>query len=336
MRQRMNRLRAGVIGAGAMGRNHVRVVHGLEDVDLAVIADTRGDPEGIARGAAVVTTLEQFLTYDLDMAIVSVPTSHHLEIGLALADAGVHTLVEKPLAPDIADARRLVDAFETADLVGCVGHIERYNPALRELRRRLEAGELGDVVQLATRRQGPFSVRINDVGVIKDLATHDLDLAAWVTGAAFTSIAARTAYRSGRDHEDLVAATGLLDDGTVTNHLVNWLSPLKERVTTVVGARGCYVADTLTADLTRYNNAAVPTEWDVISRFRGVSEGDMVRYAIPKPEPLVVELTAFRDAILGVSDDVVRMRDGLAAVAVAEAALESATKGVTVDCAATA
>lgn len=332
MRQRMSKLRAGVIGAGAMGRNHVRVLHGMEGVDLVAIADTRGDPGGIARGAAVVTTLDQFLTYDLDMAVVAVPTALHLETGLALADAGVHTLVEKPLAADIADARRLVDAFERAGLVGCVGHVERYNPALQELRKRLEAGDLGDVVQLATRRQGPFSVRINDVGVIKDLATHDLDLTAWVTGAAFASIAARTAHRSGREHEDLLAATGLLDDGTVTNHLVNWLSPLKERVTVVMGERGCYIADTLSADLTRYNNAAVPTEWDVISRFRGVSEGDMIRYAIPKPEPLVVELTAFRDAITEGADNVVPMREGLAAVAVAEAASESATKGVTVDC----
>lgn len=332
MRERMTRLRAGVIGIGAMGRNHVRVLHGLDHVDLVVVADVRGDPGCNARGAAVVTSIEQFLGFDLDMAVVAVPTSHHLEIGLQLAEAGVNTLVEKPLAADIVDARHLVDAFESRGLVGCVGHIERYNPALRELRKRLEAGELGDVVQLATRRQGPFSVRINDVGVIKDLATHDLDLASWVTGAPFTSISARTAYRSGREHEDLVAATGLLDDGTVTNHLVNWLSPLKERVTTVMGERGCYVADTLSADLTLYNNASVPTEWDVISRFRGVSEGDMVRYAIPKPEPLVVELAAFRDAVAGLSDEVVRMREGLAAVGVAEAAAESATKGVTVDC----
>lgn len=329
----MTRLRAGVIGNGAMGRNHIRVLHGLDGVDLVVVADVRGDPDGRARGAAVVTSVEQFLTYDLDMAVVAVPTAHHLELGLQLAAADVHTLMEKPLAADIDEARQLVAAFERRDLVACVGHVERYNPALQALRRRLEAGELGEVIQLATRRQGPFSVRINDVGVIKDLATHDLDLAAWVTGSAFASISARTAYRSGREHEDLVAATGMLEDGTVTNHLVNWLSPLKERVTTVTGERGCYVADTLSADLTLYTNASVPTEWDVISRFRGVSEGDMIRYAIPKPEPLVVELAAFRDAIGGLSNDVVPMREGLAAVEVAEAAVESAAKGVTVDCA---
>jgi predicted dehydrogenase len=105
---------------------------------------------------------------------------------------------------------------------------------------------------------------------------------------------------------------------------------MKERVTIVTGERGCFVADTLTADLTFFANASVPTEWDAISRFRGVSEGDMVRFAIAKPEPLASELAAFRDAVLGKDADVVTMRQGLATVAVAEAVLESAKSGATV------
>src|SRR4029434_5949250 len=109
-----------------------------------------------------------------------------------------------PLAPDLAGAQRLVDAFEMRGLIGAVGHIERYNPALQGLRRRLEAGELGDVYQVATRRQGPSPPRIGDVGVVKDLATHDIDLTAWVTGQPFWTVSARTAFKSGRRHEDLV------------------------------------------------------------------------------------------------------------------------------------
>ena len=100
----------------------------------------------------------------------------------------MHALIEKPLAPVVAAARRLVDAFEAAGLVAGVGHIERYNPALQSLRSRLEAGELGDVYQIVTRRQGPFPHRIADVGVVKDLATHDIDLTAWVTGQPYTSV----------------------------------------------------------------------------------------------------------------------------------------------------
>jgi predicted dehydrogenase len=110
---------------------------------------------------------------------------------------------------------------------------------------------------------------------------------------------------------------------------VNWLSPMKERVTIVTGEKGCFVADTLTADLTFYANASAPTtlRWEAMQAFRGVSEGDMVRYAIAKPEPLRTELEAFRDAVLDVEDGrerIVSMRQGLAVVKVAEAALDSA------------
>ena len=142
-------------------------------------------------------------------------------------------------------------------------------------------------------------------------------------------VSARTAHKSGRDHEDLVAVVGMLADGTVTNHLVNWLSPMKERVTIVTGERGAFVADTLTADLTFHANGSVQTPWDAIARFRGVSEGDMIRYAFPKPEPLRTEHEAFRDAVLGLESDIVTMRQGLATVAVAEAVLESARTSTT-------
>ena len=116
---------------------------------------------------------------------------------MVLAEAGVHTLIEKPLALDVDSARRVSDAFESRGLVGCVGQIERYNPALQNLRMRLHDGELGSVHQIVTRRQGPFPNRVADVGVVKDLATHDIDLTAWVTDSQFRSVAARTAYKSG-------------------------------------------------------------------------------------------------------------------------------------------
>lgn len=326
----MSALRAGVVGLGMMGRNHVRVLQALDDVELVGVADSKGDRYGAASGLPLTAGVEALLERGLDLCVVATPTEDHAEIGMLLAEAGVHTLIEKPLAEDVGAARRVAVAFQRAGLVGCVGHIERYNPSLQALRERLAADQVGSVFQIVTRRQGPFPNRVRDVGVVKDLATHDIDLTAWVAGHPFTAVSARTAHKTGRPHEDLVAATGMLADGTVTNHLVNWLTPMKERVTIVTGERGCFVADTLTADLTFYANADIPTEWEAISRFRGVSEGDMVRYAIPKPEPLAVELAAFRDAVRGKSDDVVTMEEGSAAVAVAEAILESARLGQTV------
>nr|WP_255672091.1 Gfo/Idh/MocA family oxidoreductase [Glycomyces amatae] len=198
------------------------------------------------------------------------------------------------------------------------------------LRARLEAGELGEVLQVVTRRQGPFPHRIADVGVVKDLATHDIDLTSFVTGQSYRTVSAQTVSRSGREHEDLVSAVGQLSGGAVANHSVNWLSPFKERTAVVTGDRGCFVADTLTADLTFYANGVENTEWEALRAFRGVSEGDMVRYAIRKREPLLVEHEHFRDAVLEREADIVDLRQGLATVEVSEQMLRSAELGRTV------
>lgn len=323
----MAELRAGLIGLGMMGRHHARVLSSLDGVELVAVADAGGDPHGVANGHPLLGSIEALIDAGIDYCMVAVPTIFHEPVGLALAEAGVHALIEKPLAQDTLSAQRLAQAFVERGLVGAVGHIERYNPALQSARARIEAGELGRVYQVTTRRQGPFPARIADVGVVKDLATHDIDLTAWVTQQTFTRISANTAHRSGREFEDLVAATGLLTDGTVTNHLVNWLSPLKERVTTVTGEKGAFVADTLTADLTFYANGLVAVTRDEIAQFRGVSEGDVVRYAIAKPEPLRVEHEQFRDAVLGKPADIVTMSQGLDTVRVAEACITSARSG---------
>ncbi|WP_405618113.1 Gfo/Idh/MocA family oxidoreductase [Streptomyces sp. NBC_01511] len=323
-------LRAGLIGLGSMGRHHARVLAGLDGVTLVGVVDPLGDKNGLAQGAPVLATVDELLAIGVDYAVIACPTALHEEVGLQLAEAGVSALIEKPLADTVDGARRLVEAFESRGLVAGVGHIERCNPALRSLRARLEAGELGDVYQVVTRRQGPFPHRIADVGVVKDLATHDIDLTGWVTGQTYTSIAAHTVSKSDRPHEDMVSAVGRLSDGTMVNHLVNWLSPLKERFTSVTGERGCFIADTLTADLTFHSNAAVTTEWEALRAFRGVAEGDMIRYAIPKREPLLVEHELFRDAVLGESHDICTLRQGLRTVEVAASLLESAASGRTV------
>ncbi len=324
----MANLRAGLIGLGMMGRNHARVLSTLDGVDLVGIADPAGGVPGAApAGVEVVDTVDELLARGVDYAMVSTPTQYHLETAIILAEAGIHALIEKPLTTDVDSARKIADAFEDAGLIGAVGHIERYNPALQQARTRIARGDLGEIYQITTRRQGPFPGRIADVGVILDLATHDIDLTAWVAQQPFTSVAARTAHRSGRPHEDLVSITGQLADGTVTNHLVNWLSPLKERVTVITGEKGALVADTLTADLTFFENGLVPTQWSEVARFRGVAEGDMTRFAFPKPEPLRVEHENFRDTLLGKDSDIVTLKQAAATVAVANAAAEAAETG---------
>ena len=323
----MTNLRAGLIGLGAMGRHHGRVLREIDGVDLVAVADPGKDPYGVAGSLELLPDVESLIAAGIDIAVVAVPTAFHESTALALAEAGVHALIEKPVAENSAAGQRMVDAFASRGLVGAVGHIERFNPALQDLRRRLELGELGEIYQIQTRRQGPFPARIGDVGVVKDLATHDIDLTAWVAQSPHASISAQTAHRSGRTHEDMLFATGRLANGVVVNHVVNWLSPMKERVTVVTGERGAFVADTGSADLTFYANGTFDTEWESIATFRGVSEGDVVRYALAKREPLRVEHEGFRDAVLGTGTQIVTLAEGLHTLRVAEAMLESAATG---------
>ena len=323
----MATLRAGLLGVGMMGRHHARVLRELDGVDLVAIADPGGDPHGVAGRLEVLPDIDALIDAGIDIAVVAVPTRFHEDAALKLAAAGVHTLVEKPIADSVEAGQRMVDAFASAGLVGAVGHIERFNPALQQLRRRLEAGELGNVYQITTRRQGPFPSRIADVGVGKDLASHDIDLTAWVAQSDYVNVFAQTTFKSGREYEDMIAITGRLSSGVIVNHLVNWLSPMKERLTVVTGEKGALVADTSTGDLTFFANGTIPLEWESVSTFRGVSEGDVTRYAFAKREPLRVELEAFRDAVHGRESDVVTMTQGLRTLAVVEAALESARDG---------
>ena len=317
-------LRAGLIGLGMMGRHHARVLREADGIDLVAVADPSGDPHRVAGNLEVLADVESLIAAGIDMAVVAVPTIYHEPVALALAAAGVHTLVEKPIAADVAAGKRVAKAFADAGLFGAVGHVERFNPAIQDVRRRIAAGEVGEVYQIATRRQGPFPARIADVGVAKDLATHDIDLTAWIVGSSYATVSAQTAHRSGRQHEDMVLATGRLANGVMVNHTVNWLSPMKERVAIVTGERGTIIADTATADVVFYANGTVRTEWDSVAAFRGVSEGDVIRYAIAKREPLRSEIEAFRDGVLGKETFAVTMAEGLATLQVAEAMLESA------------
>lgn len=326
----MKSLRAGVLGLGQMGRNHVRVLRAMEGVELVVVGDKAGDPCSLVSGVPIVSSAEELIAHNLDICVIAIPTVSHAEAGLLMAAAGVHTMIEKPLASDLASADRLIEAFGSAGVLACVGHIERYNPAIRAMQERIRHGELGSLFQISTRRQGPFVTRVDDVGVVQDLGTHDLDLTMWLAGEPIVAVAARTARSMGRECEDLAAMTSWLRNGVVGNHLVNWVSPFKERLIQVTGELGCFVADTLTADLTFWANGSAPIEWDVLQHIRGVTEGDVVRFALDKTEPLVLELQAFREAVLGRKSDVVTLNEGRRVLEVVEACLYSAEDGRTV------
>lgn len=320
-------LRAALIGAGMMGKNHARVLSELEGVDFVAVVDELGDPHGIRGGAALLSNLEELSSLDIDFAVVATPTSTHEDIATWLFDSAIHTFIEKPVSTDASSAQRILQSCQKSGLQGAVGHIERFNPAIRELKNRLLEGEIGDVFQIATRRQGSFPARIGDVGVTKDLATHDIDLTMWVSQSDYSHVFAQSAHRSGREHEDMISVSGRLANGIILNHVVNWLSPMKERVVVVTGDKGTFVADTLTGDLTLHENGAFTVDWESFATFRGVTEGNVTRFAYAKKEPLRSELEGFRDAIVRNGRDYVSLAEGVRVVEVADAVLLSASTG---------
>lgn len=322
------KVRIGVIGLGAMGRNHVRVLGQLPIACLVGAVDPRGDEEEALGPGATHPDLDSLLREGIEAAVIAVPSVHHARVALRLAEAGVHVLIEKPIAADAASGRSICDAFADTGLVAAVGHIERFNAANQELRRRLEAGELGPVISISTERVGPYPLRVQDVGVVRDLATHDIDLVHWL-GGPITAMAAHLGYRMGGRHEDLVEVIGRLESGAVVRISVNWLTPTKRRRLTVLGERGAMVADMLSSDLTHFTNGAVPMEWDQMQRLRGVAEGDSIRYALRKREPLAVELESFCRAVRGEENGpIVTLEEGLRVVETAERILDISPREV--------
>lgn len=311
-------MRFGLVGLGQMGRHHARVLTEADGVEFIGAVDPVGDRHGAMRVGRVFADVSDLLAAGIDAAVVAVPTGEHLEVAVRLAGAGIPTLIEKPLADSVANAREIESAFQSRGVLGAVGHVERFNSALQEMKKRLDDGELGRVISITTERVGPFPHRVQDVGVVKDLATHDIDIAMWIGGDRFAEINGQLAHKMGRPHEDLVVATGRLANDVVVSLNVNWLTPVKRRTVSVLGEKGSLVADLLGPDLFFYSNAEIDSAWDRIAQLRGVSEGDMIRYAFAKREPLAVEHEAFRSAIAdGHAEGVVSLSEGVEILEVA-------------------
>ncbi len=316
-----------------MGRHHARLLQSSQVVEFAGAVDPGGDRfRAVHDQALVFDSIGALLaTGRLDFAVVSVPTELHVAAVAELAEGGAAVLVEKPLAATVEQAQEIVKICAEAGVLGAVGHVERFNPALQELRRRLLDGQVGRLFSVGTERTGPFPARIQDVGVVKDLATHDVDLVSWLSDSRIATVAAQVQHLTGREHEDLVLACGALESGAAFSLSVDWVSPRKVRRTRVLGERGMLEADTLTADLYFYENAEVGIVWSAAQQFRGVSEGNVTRYALQRHEPLAVEHEAFLNLIEGrAGPEIVTLEEGVDIVAAAEAVLRSAREGDTV------
>jgi predicted dehydrogenase len=316
-------MKVGVIGLGVMGKNHARVLSSMDSVSEVVLFDPLGDKIGRVHGSEVQSKLDDFLESGMDYCVVSSPTITHLEMGLRLAKLGIPTLMEKPLASSQSEGRQLVEAFRSSGVTAAVGHVERFNPAILAMKDKLSEGILGEIYQITTRRVGPYSGRIRDVGVVKDLASHDIDLVSWLSGSRYESLDSRTLRPLGKGHEDIFLAIGTLGNGVLVSHLVNWVSPTKERITSVLGENGLLVADTLAVDLFFFEKGSQSINWDRMSLFKGSSEGATHKFELEKNEPLVNEHLAFQGAIAsgGTLNGASSFEEGLSVLEIADLVL---------------
>ena len=321
----MRKLRAGLVGYGVMGKNHARVLSSLENVDFVGIVDPFdfGTKSSLTYGVPVFTELSDLVNQRIDYAVIAVPTGRHKEVAITLLNKDINCLIEKPVTIDVESALEIKKIAEDKSLIVGIGHIERYNSAVQVLKSKLNEGELGEIYQISAIRQGPFSNRISDVGVVRDLATHDIDLCLWLTECKFNSLYALTLQKTNYEHEDMVSVTGMMNKRIIVNLLVNWLSPVKERNILVIGEKGAFQVSTLTSDLTFFANGKFKVTQDSIAHFKGVTQGDVTTFSFDKKEPLVKEHEEFRNKIMGLDGQIVTIEQGIETMIITDAILLS-------------
>lgn len=267
-------LRVGVVGLGMMGQHHMRVFSEL-DCELCGAADACAEA---AKSASYTYKVPSFTDYKelagkVDAVSIAVPTSLHNSVASFFLKQGVHCLVEKPIASNVKEAEELINLAQKHNAKLMVGHIERFNPAVIELKRMIDEGVLGKLMIVSTRRVGPFVPRIRDVGIIIDSATHDIDTARYLMGKDPVHIYSKTGRfkHQKEDHAILV-----LDFGTASASIeVNWFTPHKTRTLVATGSKGIAELDYIKQELTLHTY-----------------EGEQ-KIGIDKKEPLRAELTHF-------------------------------------------
>jgi UDP-N-acetylglucosamine 3-dehydrogenase len=319
-------LKAAVIGVGMMGRNHARVYAQMEGSRLVAAADPDATVlEPIARTyqVKVYTDYVQMLDEEKpDLVSIAVPTRLHRQVAVTAMKRGVHVFVEKPISTCVEDGQRIVDCARREGVKLAVGHIERFNPAVIELKKQLDAGQLGRIFQIHARRVGPFPPRVEDVGVVIDLATHELNLLEYLTGSQVESVYAETEREIHAQHEDLLTGILKFEDGTIGILDINWLTPTKIRELSLIGEKGMFLVNYLTQDLYFYENDYRNGVWEDLA-IMGVSEGREIRHNIRRKEPLLVELESFVEVIEQDKAPQIGGEEALRAVLLAERLLDS-------------
>lgn len=294
-------IRVGIVGLGMMGQHHARVYSqlGCELVGVADANIERAREIGERYGTRYYADYTELIP-QVDAVSIAVPTTLHRQIATDFIKHGIHCLVEKPIASNLEEGKELIRAAEEKHVKLMVGHIERFNPAVLRLKQIIDQGILGKLIIISTRRVGPFTSRIRDVGIIIDSATHDIDVARYLTGEEPVAVFCKAGkFKHQKDDHAIV----ILDFGDTTACIeANWFTPHKVRSLVATGSEGTAYLDYIDQGITIHNSQGM----EVVE--------------VEKAEPLKLELEHFLNCV---ENDEKPLVDGYEGLKVLEIALEA-------------
>jgi predicted dehydrogenase len=302
-------LRVGVVGVGVMGSNHARVLSELSGVKLVGIADPdrrRRDAVAGRLGCAAFDDVADLLREGVDAITIAAPTHLHRDIAIECASRGIHILVEKPIAPTVEESRAIVAAARRAGVTLMVGHVERFNPAVQSIKR---ATQDQDILSIAITRVGPFPPRMSNVGVVIDLAVHDIDLIRWFTDSEIVEIQPQTSSAVA-EREDIALLQFRTASGVLAHINTNWLTPFKARTIHIATRDKYVIGDLLTLQVTECFG------------FQPDGSYSMRHLSVGYAEPLRSEMVAFVTAIRSGEPPAVTGEEAVASLEIAIRCLE--------------
>jgi predicted dehydrogenase len=303
-------LRVGVVGVGVMGSNHARVLAGLPGVRLAGIADPDAKQRRLVTdvlGCDSYSDIDALLKAGVDAATIAAPTHLHRELAQACIDRGVHVLVEKPIASSVEEGRAIIAAARRAGVTLMVGHVERFNPAVEAIK---DAIRDEDILSIAITRVGPFPPRMSNVGVVIDLAVHDIDLIRFFTDSEIVEVQPQL-KSAVAEREDIALLQFRTASGVLAQINTNWLTPFKARNVTVATRNKYVMGDLLTRQVTECFG------------FQPDGSYSMRHLSVGHAEPLRAELQAFVNAVRDGSEPAVTGEQGVEGLKIAIQCLQS-------------
>jgi predicted dehydrogenase len=303
-------LRVGVVGTGIMGSNHARVFADLPGVKLVGIADPDDAQRAFVAGTlgcAGYADVEELLAQGVDALTIAAPTHLHRDLALVCIARGVHVMVEKPIASSVEEGREIIAAARHAGVTLMVGHVERFNPAVEAIK---EAIQREDILSIAITRVGPFPPRMSNVGVVIDLAVHDIDLIRWFTDSEIVEVQPQLSSAVA-EREDIALLQFRTASGVLAHINTNWLTPFKARSVTVATRNKYIMGDLLTRQVTECFG------------FQPDGSYSMRHLSVGHAEPLRAELQAFCRAVRTGGTPAVTGEEGVAGLEIAIRCLQN-------------